>query len=124
MVDVISEAKLSKELNSVACNFVKIPGHIYHLYERPSGQKYLSMLSPEVKPDFHQFLRKFYVFFIFQEWANPPHKFMGSYSFKADLSWQEANQEDNKYNGVNFLRMVMPQSLKEAFAKSAISNFQ
>lgn len=48
MVDVISEAKLTKEINKAACNFVKHPGHIYHLYERPSGQKYLSMLSPEV----------------------------------------------------------------------------
>lgn len=48
MVDVISEAKLSKELNSAACNFVKHPGHIYHLYERQSGQKYLSILSPHV----------------------------------------------------------------------------
>lgn len=48
MVDAIAEAKLSKQLNSAACNFVKHPGHTYHLYERASGQKYLSMLSPEV----------------------------------------------------------------------------
>lgn len=48
MLDVISEAKLSKLLNNAACNFIKHPGHVYHLYERPSGQKYLSMLSPEV----------------------------------------------------------------------------
>lgn len=62
MVDVIAEAKLSKELNCAACNFIKHPGHMYHLYERPSGQKYLSMLSPEVFFKLFHFLF-YYVFF-------------------------------------------------------------
>jgi hypothetical protein len=48
MTEVFEETKLSVELHKVACNFVKKPGHIYHLYQRPSGQKYFGMLSPEV----------------------------------------------------------------------------
>jgi hypothetical protein len=45
---VLLDAKENLKLHHAACNFHKIPGHIYHLYERSSGQWYFSMLSPEV----------------------------------------------------------------------------
>jgi len=45
---VLQEAKENLKLHHAACNFRKIPGHVYHLYERSSGQWYFSMLSPEV----------------------------------------------------------------------------
>lgn len=45
---VLLEAKEHALLHHAACNFVKHPGNIYHLYEKPSGQSYFSMLSPEV----------------------------------------------------------------------------
>ncbi|RZF46982.1 hypothetical protein LSTR_LSTR011845 [Laodelphax striatellus] len=45
---VVMKLREGLKLNHVACNFKKIPGSIYHLYQRPSGQKYFSMLSPEV----------------------------------------------------------------------------
>jgi len=45
---VLLEANENLKLHHAACNFHKIPGHIYHLYERSSGQQYFSMLSPEV----------------------------------------------------------------------------
>lgn len=45
---VLEEAKSNADLHHVPCNFVKKPGTTYHLYRRPSGQKYFSMLSPEV----------------------------------------------------------------------------
>ena len=35
-------------LHHAACNLVKKPGQVYYLYERESGQKYFSLLSPEV----------------------------------------------------------------------------
>lgn len=44
----IRQTERSQLLHKAACNFVKKPGHVYHLYSRPSGQKYFSMLSPEV----------------------------------------------------------------------------
>lgn len=28
------------------CNFVKVPGNIYHLYQRESGEKLWSLISP------------------------------------------------------------------------------
>ena len=58
---ILEETKLNADLNHAACNMVKKPGTVYHLYERDTGQKYLSILSP-------------------QEWgASCPHGFLGSY---------------------------------------------
>ena len=45
---VLDDASRDTELHTVACNFVKQPGTIYHLYQRDSGQRYFSVLSPEV----------------------------------------------------------------------------
>lgn len=45
---VLLDAKRSSHLHHVACNFKKIPGKTYFLYERPSGQQYFSVISPEV----------------------------------------------------------------------------
>ncbi|XP_066253653.1 uncharacterized protein C1orf50 homolog isoform X2 [Euwallacea similis] len=59
-------------LHMAACNFVKKPGHIYHLYEKPCGQKYFSMLSHE---DWH---------------GCPPHVFLGSWYLEFDQSWIQA----------------------------------
>ena len=45
---VLEEAKQNTQLHHVACNFVKQPGTLYHLYTRQSGQKYFSIISPKV----------------------------------------------------------------------------
>ena len=34
------------ELHSAACNLMKKAGNIYYYYQRSSGQKYLSIMSP------------------------------------------------------------------------------
>lgn len=66
---ILEETRLNAELNHAACNMVKKPGTVYHLYERDTGQKYLSILSP-------------------QEWgASCPHGFLGSYRLEYDMSW-------------------------------------
>ncbi|KAL3280891.1 hypothetical protein HHI36_004118 [Cryptolaemus montrouzieri] len=85
MSEVLSEAELHNELNKAACNFVKRPGHIYHLYERFSGNKYFSMLSPE-------------------EWQNAPHKYIGSWRLQADYSWTDPRKESTLYEGIKFLK--------------------
>lgn len=46
---ILEESDQNMNLHKAACNFRKVPGTIYHLYQRESGQNYLSMLSPEVK---------------------------------------------------------------------------
>ncbi|XP_015115311.1 uncharacterized protein C1orf50 homolog [Diachasma alloeum] len=67
---VLQEAKEGHMLHHAACNFIKHPGKIYHLYEKPSGQTYFSMLSPE-------------------EWGStgPSQTFRGSYRLEHDNSW-------------------------------------
>lgn len=42
------ETKQNLELHHTPCNFVKVPGSVYHLYKRPAGQTYFGMLSPQV----------------------------------------------------------------------------
>lgn len=81
---VLLEAKTNADLHHAACNFVKTPGSVYHLYKRPSGQKYLGMLSPE-------------------EWQSP-HEFLGSYRLENDQSWtpiQRIAEKDNELSTIN-----------------------
>ncbi|CAD6208633.1 GSCOCG00010610001-RA-CDS [Cotesia congregata] len=72
---VLIEAKENDMLHHAACNFVKHPGNIYHLYEKPSGQFYFSMLSPE-------------------EWGDgaPLQVYKGSYRLEHDQSWTPVSQ--------------------------------
>ncbi|XP_018572261.1 uncharacterized protein C1orf50 homolog [Anoplophora glabripennis] len=91
MNEVVNETKLHNDLNNAACNFVKKPGHVYHLYEKPSGQKYFGMLSPH-------------------EWINVPHHFLGSFRLEVDFSWTPAGQEETRYEGLNFLKDIYSNS--------------
>ena len=49
---VLEEAQVANDLHHVPCNFKRIPGNIYHLYERPetssADARIFSMLSPQV----------------------------------------------------------------------------
>ncbi|CAG2244388.1 Uncharacterized protein C1orf50,Uncharacterized protein C1orf50 homolog [Mytilus edulis] len=65
----LEDAKRDNIIHHAACNLVKRPGTMYYMYERESGQKYMSILSPE-------------------EWgASCPHEFVGAYKLEYDLSW-------------------------------------
>jgi len=65
----LEEAKKDSDLHHAACNIVKKPGTMYHMYKRESGQKYLSILSPK-------------------EWgASCPHEHLGSWRLEYDMSW-------------------------------------
>lgn len=48
VLQILEKANTDAELNHAACNMVKKPGNKYYLYQRASGQKYFSLLSPEV----------------------------------------------------------------------------
>ncbi|XP_071482669.1 uncharacterized protein C1orf50 homolog [Diadema antillarum] len=76
---VLEEAKRDADLHHAACNIKKRPGHKYFLYERESGQKYFSILSPE-------------------EWGSTcPHIYCGCYKLEYDMSWTP--EEDIKQRG-------------------------
>lgn len=75
--DILEQARRDQELHRARCNFKRIPGRVYHLYRRPDGQTYFSMLSPE-------------------DWRNgPPHEFAGSWRLEADQSWSPAGEEED-----------------------------
>ncbi|CAG9771904.1 unnamed protein product [Ceutorhynchus assimilis] len=72
IIQVTDDSK-DTNLHLAACNFLKKPGQVYHLYERPCGQKYFSMLSP-------------------QDWGDKaPHKFLGSWFLENNQSWTPVN---------------------------------
>ncbi|XP_051931272.1 uncharacterized protein C1orf50 homolog [Hippocampus zosterae] len=65
----LEEAKRDADLHHAACNIVKKPGNMYYLYQRPSGQKYFSIISPK-------------------EWGSScPHLFVGAFKLQHDMSW-------------------------------------
>ncbi|KAH8410431.1 hypothetical protein KR215_005516, partial [Drosophila sulfurigaster] len=84
-MNILQESNDSRALHSAACNFTKKPGHIYHLYQRATGQNYFSMLSPE-------------------EWNHPANQtFKGSYRLEYDLSWtpvDKIREHDDKLKWV------------------------
>jgi antitoxin component of MazEF toxin-antitoxin module len=46
---ILEEASQAQDLHHVPCNFKKIPGKMYYLYEKgPPNQRLFSMLSPQV----------------------------------------------------------------------------
>jgi len=86
---ILESAKLADNLHHLACNFKKIPGKCYYVYQRPSGQKYFSMLSPE-------------------EWGSScPHEFLGGYRLEADMSWTAESQVEQKDRELNVIDHIL-----------------
>lgn len=86
---VLKEAKDNADLHHVACNMVKKPGNLYHLYRRPSGQRYFSVLSPE-------------------EWgASCPHEYLGTYRLEADRSWTPADKLEQRNNDQLMINKIL-----------------
>ena len=66
---VLESAQRDAELHRAVCRFKKIPGHVYHLYQRPTGERYFSLLSRD-------------------DWNGaPPHTYEGSFRLEADMRW-------------------------------------
>ncbi|XP_061584715.1 uncharacterized protein C1orf50 homolog [Cololabis saira] len=75
---VLEEAKRDADLHHAACNIVKKPGTMYYLYQRPSGQKYFSIISPK-------------------EWGpSCPHQFIGAFKLQYDMSWTPAEEVEKR----------------------------
>ncbi|XP_004645994.1 uncharacterized protein C1orf50 homolog [Octodon degus] len=85
---VLEEARRDADLHHIACNMVKKPGNIYYLYQRESGQRYFSIISPK-------------------EWgASCPHDFLGAYKLQHDLSWtpyEDIEKQDSRLSIMNRL---------------------
>ena len=71
---ILEQAQQDQVLHRAKCNFTRKPGNIYHLYEKPDGSHYFSMLSPA-------------------EWAgSSPHLYKGSYRLEPDMSWTSTEE--------------------------------
>nr|ACO10901.1 C1orf50 homolog [Caligus rogercresseyi] len=84
---VLEESNRNKEPNHIACNFKKVPGKIYYVYKRSSGQEYISMLSPK-------------------EWGDRCPEFLGAYKLESDMTWtplDKVNQRQNDHKIINQL---------------------
>ena len=77
---IIDNAAVDSELHRIKCNFEKKIGMSIHLYEKPGGEKYFSILSP-------------------REWGTPPHRHIASYTIKADQSFEKIETEDQTADG-------------------------
>jgi len=80
--EVLEDAHKDQQLHQADCHFSRIPGRIYHLYKKPQGKTYFSMLSPD-------------------DWqGKAPHEFIASYQLENDMSWTLADkineQDDSK----------------------------
>jgi len=85
--EVLQDAQQDQQLHQAQCNFSRIPGRIYHLYKKPQGDSYFSMLSPE-------------------DWqGKTPHEFIASYRLENDMSWTlaETIQDDDSKELINEL---------------------
>ena len=74
---ILEEAQRSARMHRARSNFQKVPGRVYHLYRRPDGELYFSMLSPS-------------------EWAGSApqgHGFEGSYRLGADMGWTRMDMD-------------------------------
>ncbi|XP_030078399.1 uncharacterized protein C1orf50 homolog [Microcaecilia unicolor] len=101
---VLEDAKQDADLHHVACNVVKKPGTIYHLYVRESGQRYFSILSPK-------------------EWGpSCPHQFLGSYKLQHDMSWTPYDSVEKRDQEISIIDKVLSQQI--ALPSSREPNFQ
>lgn len=94
----MEQAQQDQDLHRAECQFKRIPGKIYHLYARPNGRRYFSMLSPD-------------------DWSGgPPHQYLNSYRLENDLSWLAVDQiekQKSSYEDVDDVRELVKQLLIE-----------
>ena len=80
---VLEAASENLALHQARCSFQKRPGHVYHLYERADGERWLSMIGPA-------------------EWGSDDadRVFRGSYRLELDQSFTRVDgQEAGEPNG-------------------------
>lgn len=76
--EVMAQALNDIDLIRVECRFQRVPGKIYHLYQRNDGRRYFSMLAP------HEYSQ------------GVPHTFIASYRYEHGETWTRAEDIEAK----------------------------
>jgi hypothetical protein len=66
---ILARAQRDLELHQAECRFQRVVGRVYHLYQRPDGHRYFSMLAPD------------------EYGGRLSHEPVGSYRYEADGSF-------------------------------------
>ncbi|OWA51003.1 putative Uncharacterized protein C1orf50 [Hypsibius exemplaris] len=87
---ILEEANRAQQLHHVACNFKKIPGNIYYLYEKiPSQERLFSMLSPS-------------------DWGRScPYSFLGAFKLQYDMSWTPFEKIQEKEEDLQLINRII-----------------
>jgi len=73
---IIEAASRDVDLIHAECRFHRVPGRVYHLYERGDGQRFFSMLGPD------------------EYGASAPSGFVASFRYEHDESWTRLDAID------------------------------
>jgi hypothetical protein len=71
--EIVEQASRDLDLLHVDCRFRRVPGQVYHLYERSDGHRYFSMLAPD-------------------DFGYNTTTFLGSFRFEHDQSWTRLDE--------------------------------
>tara|TARA_B100001175_G_scaffold203772_1_gene172994 strand:- start:452 stop:829 length:378 start_codon:yes stop_codon:yes gene_type:complete len=58
-INIYNNHQLNSEINNIKCNFKKVPGTFYYLYEK-NNLKFLSLISNEEWSSYDKFISKVY----------------------------------------------------------------
>lgn len=76
--EIMAQAMNDIDLIRAECRFQRVPGKIYHLYQRDDGRRYFSMLAP------HEYSQ------------GVPHIFIASYRYEHGETWTRADEIEAK----------------------------
>jgi len=76
--EIVEQASRDVDLIHAECRFRRVAGRVYHLYERPDGHRFFSMLGPA---DYGR---------------GGPSGFVASFRYEADESWTRVDEIDDR----------------------------
>ena len=119
----LAEAQIDAELHRVRCNFKKIPGKLYHLYERPQPPRSAGdgdlraepprsagdlQLAGTVSSGAESVPERYFSLLSPEDWAGkPPHTFLGSFRLEADMRFTAADQVEAREREWSELRPLL-----------------
>jgi len=65
-LNILSNHDLNSDLKEIKCNFRKVPGTYYYVYENEKNEKNLSLIAPQEWNNYYKFIAKIYYDFDYQ----------------------------------------------------------